>query len=101
MGLGRERVGTGETNGAPRLPVTCDFKHQPRSRVHLRYPYGPVCLSAVNAHLQGTAKWIELNQTANSCASVQFAFPSVVAVSCNVFKCKLRSTYHEAAAINF
>ena len=38
-----------------------------------------VYLSAVNADVQGTAKWIELNQTGNSCASVQSAFPAVVA----------------------
>ena len=29
--------------------------------------------------MQGTAKWIGLNQTGNSCASVQSAFPAVVA----------------------
>ena len=33
----------------------------------------------MNADVQGTAKWIELNQTGNSCASVQSAFPAVVA----------------------
>ena len=37
-----------------------------------------VYLSAMNADVQGTAKWIELNQTGNSCASVQSAFPAVV-----------------------
>ena len=38
-----------------------------------------VYLSAMNADVQGTAKWIELNQTGNSCASVQSAFPAAVA----------------------
>ena len=38
-----------------------------------------VYLSAVNADVQGTAKWIELNQTGNSCASVQSNFQAVVA----------------------
>ena len=38
-----------------------------------------VYLSAVNADVQGTAKWIELKQTGNSCASVKSAFPAVVA----------------------
>ena len=33
----------------------------------------------MNADVQGTAKWIELNQTANSCASLQSAFQAVVA----------------------
>ena len=33
----------------------------------------------MNADVQGMAKWIKLNQTGNSCASVQFAFPAVVA----------------------
>ena len=38
-----------------------------------------VYLSVMNADVQVTAKWIELNQTGNSCASVQSAFPAVVA----------------------
>ena len=29
--------------------------------------------------MEGTAKWIELNQTGNSCASLQSAFQAVVA----------------------
>ena len=29
--------------------------------------------------MQGTAKWIEFNQTGYSCASMQSAFPAVVA----------------------
>ena len=33
----------------------------------------------MNADVQGTAKWIEFNQTGNSCASVQSAFPADVA----------------------
>ena len=33
----------------------------------------------MNADVQGTTKWIELNQTGNSCASVQSGFPEVVA----------------------
>ena len=41
--------------------------------------YKLVYLSAVNVDVQGTAKWIELNQTGNSCASEQSAFPAVVA----------------------
>ena len=41
-----------------------------------------VYLSAVNADMQGTAKWIELNQTGNSYASVQSAFPAVVVCKC-------------------
>ena len=36
-------------------------------------------LSAVNAGVQGTTKWIELNQTGNSCASVQSAFQALIA----------------------
>ena len=38
-----------------------------------------VYLSSVNADVQGTAKWIEFNQTGNSCTSLQSAFPAVVA----------------------
>ena len=37
-----------------------------------------VYVSALNADMQGMEKWIELNQTGNSCASVQSAFPAVV-----------------------
>ena len=33
----------------------------------------------MNADVQGTAKWIELNQTGNSSASLQSAFQAVVA----------------------
>ena len=33
----------------------------------------------MNADVQGMAKWVELNQTGNSCASVQPAFPAIVA----------------------
>ena len=33
----------------------------------------------MNADVQGMAKWIELNQTGNSCAYMQSAFPAVVA----------------------
>ena len=33
----------------------------------------------MNVDVQGMAKWIELHQTGNSCASVQSAFPAVVA----------------------
>ena len=33
----------------------------------------------MNADVQGTAKWIELNQVGNSCTSVQSAFPAVIA----------------------
>ena len=33
----------------------------------------------MNADVQGTAKCIELNQTGNSCASVQSAFTAAVA----------------------
>ena len=33
----------------------------------------------MNADVQGTAKWIELNQTANSCASVQSSVLAAVA----------------------
>ena len=33
----------------------------------------------MNADVQGMAKWIELNLTGNCCASVQSAFPAVVA----------------------
>ena len=55
----------------------------------------------MNADVQGTAKWIELNQTGNSCASVQSAFQAVVAVLCNVLKSNLRSRYREAAATKF
>ena len=33
----------------------------------------------MNADVQGTAKWIQFNQTGHSCASVQSAFPAVVA----------------------
>ena len=33
----------------------------------------------MNADVQDTAKWIELNQASNSCATVQSAFPAVVA----------------------
>ena len=35
--------------------------------------------SVVNAEVQGMAKWIEFNQTVICCASVQSAFPAVVA----------------------
>ena len=38
-----------------------------------------VHLSAVNADVQGMAKWIELNHTGYCCASVQSAFPASVA----------------------
>ena len=38
-----------------------------------------VCLSAVNADVLVMTKWIELNLTGNCCASVQSAFPAVVA----------------------
>ena len=55
----------------------------------------------MNADVQGTAKWIELNQTGNSCASVQSAFPAVVACYAMFFKSKLRSRNREAAATKF
>ena len=57
----------------------------------------------MNADVQGMAKWIEFNQTGNSCASVQSAFPAVVA--CYVMflnlSCGLDITRQQQLTFNF
>ena len=62
-----------------------------------------VYLSAVNADVQTTAKWIEFNQTCNSCASVQSAFPAVVAfyVMFLNLSCALDITRQQQLTFNF
>ena len=56
-----------------------------------------VYLSAVNADVQGTAKWIELKQTGKFLGICEICLSSSCCVLCKVFK----SRYHEAAATKF
>ena len=62
-----------------------------------------VSLSAVNADVQGTAKWTEFNQTGNSCASVQSAFPAVVACYAMILNlsCALDITRQQQLTFNY